>query len=89
MGNKKYVVLEHLTLPDRGFRFWTSNSENNTHGSNGELWYEEVLFTDSKEEAISVSRNINVDALPKYWELLKYHKEKNEKKSNVVSANIE
>ena len=74
--NKKYVVLEHLTLPDRGLRFWTSNSENNTHSSNGELWYKEVLFTDDEEEAIKTSQKVNEDALPKYWELLKYHEEK-------------
>lgn len=28
---EKYVVLEHLTLPDRGLRFWSHNTENNTH----------------------------------------------------------
>lgn len=48
---KKYVVLEHLLMPDKGIRFWTTNSENNTHSFNGELWYKEVLFTDSVEEA--------------------------------------
>ena len=52
----KYVVLEHLTMPDRGFRFWSMNTENNTHGHNGELWYKEVLFTDSTDEAIRESR---------------------------------
>ena len=36
-SNKKYVVLEHLTMPNRGERFWTTNSENNTHSHKGEL----------------------------------------------------
>ena len=67
---EKYVVLEHLTLPDRGLRFWSHNTENNTHGYNGELWYKEVLFTDSEDEAIAVSRISN--NLPTYNELSEY-----------------
>jgi len=29
LKGKKYVVLEHLQLPNRGFRFWSMNSDNN------------------------------------------------------------
>ena len=50
--DKKYVVLEHLTLPDRGMRFWSTNSENNTHLNDGALAYKEVLFTDDENTAI-------------------------------------
>lgn len=49
---KKYVVLEHLTMPDQGKRFWSTNTENNTHSLEGELWYKEIIFTDDKDEAI-------------------------------------
>ena len=31
MEKAKYVVLEHLELPDKGLRFWTINSNNNTY----------------------------------------------------------
>ena len=73
-SNKKYVVLEHLTLPDRGFKFWTTNTENNTHGQNGELWYKEVLFTDSETEAITESQNTNMSAVAGVQELNEYYK---------------
>ena len=71
---EKYVVLEHLTLPDRGLRFWSHNTDNNTHGYNGELWYKEVLFTDSEDEAMEASRICN--NLPTHHELEEYWKEK-------------
>ncbi len=77
MTKKKYVVLEHLNLPDRGFRFWTTNSNNNTHSFNGELWYKEILFTDFESEAMAESRKTNTEAVPKYSELEKYYREKN------------
>jgi len=73
---EKYVVLEHLTLPDRGFRFWTTNSDNNTHSAVGDLWYKEVLFTDSDEEAISVSRQTNTDVVATFNELMEHHRTK-------------
>ena len=54
--DKEYVVLEHLMLPDRGLRFCSTPSDNNTHGFNGELWYKEVGFTDTHEEALQLIR---------------------------------
>lgn len=74
-SDKKYVVLEHLNLPDRGFRFWSTNSENNTHSHKGELWYKEILFTDDTEEAIRVSQKTNTQAIATYGELLEYHRD--------------
>lgn len=71
-SDKKYVVLEHLTMPKRGKRFWTTNSENNTHSHKGELWYKEVLFTDSEDEAIAESSKINHDAVPSAFEFLSF-----------------
>ena len=73
-SNKKYVVLEHLTLPNRGLRFWSTNSENNTHGYNGELWYKEVGFTDDDKEAIKLSKKTNFEVLPSTDELIEYYK---------------
>lgn len=58
-----FVVLEHLTLPDRGRKFWTTNKANNTHSSKGELWYREIHFTDNADEAIALSQTPNYDAL--------------------------
>jgi hypothetical protein len=71
-SDKKYVVLEHLTLPDRGLRFWSHNTENNTHSMWGDLWYKEILFTDSEEEAIAASRIIG-EGLPTMHELEEYY----------------
>lgn len=71
-SDKKYVVLEHLTLPDRGFRFFTANTEDNTHGRNGELWYKEVLFTDSTKEAQEACRSLG--EVPSMHELEEYYR---------------
>jgi hypothetical protein len=70
---EKYVVLEHLTLPDRGWRFWSTNSCNNCHSMNGELWYKEILFTDSEEEAIKAARE-HGDNIAYTYELEEYYK---------------
>jgi hypothetical protein len=74
--NKKYVVLEHLNLPNKGFRFWSTNSDNNTHSANGELWYKEIAFTDDTEEAIKLSRDTGT--IPTMGELEKYYRERYE-----------
>lgn len=75
-SEKKYVVLEHLNLPQRGFRFWSTNSENNTHGANGELWYKEIMFTDDREEAIIQSQRTNHPVVATFKELMEYHTQK-------------
>ena len=69
---KKYVVLEHLLLPDRGLRFFTLNKEDNTHGYNGELWYKEVYFTDDVEDAQLECRHANWDTFATFDELVEY-----------------
>jgi hypothetical protein len=71
--NKKYVVLEHLLLPDRGMRFWSSNTENNTHLHDGTLAYKEILFTDDDKAAILASGEVNIKALPSMHELEEYY----------------
>lgn len=50
---KKYVILRHLTLPDKGFCFFTTNTGDKDieYGSNGEQWYEIVGYADTVEEA--------------------------------------
>jgi hypothetical protein len=85
---KKYVVLEHLQLPNRGFRFWTTNTENNTHSFKGDLWYKEVLFTDSTEEAIAMSRISNSSQIPSHWELEEHYRKEIANRSSHVSRNI-
>lgn len=81
-SEKKYVVLENLNMPNRGFRFWTTNSDNNTHGANGELWYKEVMFTDDTEEAISQSQRINREIVATFWELREYYAEEAKQSQN-------
>jgi len=71
---EKYVVLEHLTLPDRGWRFWSLNTEDNTHSAWGDLWYKEILFTDSEEEAINEA--IKHGELPSLHELEQHYNNK-------------
>jgi hypothetical protein len=73
----KYVVLEHLTLPDRGFRFWTNNTKNNTHLFDGTLAYKEILFTDDENVAIHASQQINTENIATFSELIEWHKTKN------------
>jgi len=75
---EKYVVLEHLNLPQKGLRFWTTNSDNNTHGHNRGLWYKEVAFTDSEDEAIKLSQATGV--LPSSDELRSYYIEMDKNK---------
>jgi len=70
-SDKKYVVLEHINLPDRGLRFWSMNTEDNTHSAWGDLWYKEILFTDSEEEAIAASRKLG--EIPTMHELEEYY----------------
>lgn len=48
---KKYVVLQNLNAPYQ--KFWTTNTNNNTHSIDWKLLYEELLFTDSEETAIA------------------------------------
>lgn len=76
---KKYVVLEHLTMPDRGFRFWTTNSGNNAYSNKGELWYKEVLFTDDSEEAMAESQRTNWSVVPTQSEILDHIREQRQK----------
>lgn len=83
-SEKKYVVLEHLTLPDRGFRFWSTNSENNTHGANGELWYKEIMFTDDTEEAIAMSRTMNRLVTPTHDELEEYYAQEIKTRNSTI-----
>jgi|LakMenE01Jun11ns_1017448.scaffolds.fasta_scaffold9176398_2 hypothetical protein len=86
MITEKYVVLEHLCLPNRGFRFWSMNGQNNTHSIDGELWYKEVMFTDSTEEAIEASKEVNKDAQPTQEELELYYKYEIEKRKIEAEA---
>jgi hypothetical protein len=69
---EKYVVLEHLLMPDRGLRFWGINTEDNTHSAWGDLWYKEVLFTDSVSEATEMARK-HGDNVPTYSELYDFY----------------
>lgn len=58
-ASMEYVVLEHLSGIDKGYRFWTTNSGPEeklgwSHDENGKrvLAYKPVWFTNSSDEAI-------------------------------------
>jgi len=87
-NTKQYVVLRHLTLPDRGLCFFTMNChregstsecENNTHGYTGELWYEEVGFADTIEEAQKLCSEKQLPTAS-FQELYDYHREQSRKR---------
>ena len=63
----KYVVLENKTLPNRGFRFWTSNS-----GDINSEWYSVIDYTDSEDVAIALSKKANYAIVPTIQELEDY-----------------
>ena len=65
--NSKYVVLEHKTLPNRGFRFWTSNV-----GDFNQEWYSVVGYTNSEDVAIALSKKVNYAVIPTIRELEDY-----------------
>lgn len=55
---KKFVILEHLCLPDRGFRFFSTNSETDpTRIMSGEVAYKIVGYSDTVEDAQSMIRH--------------------------------
>lgn len=69
---KKYVVLEHLTLPHRGFRFWCLNSEDADTIYNGMVAYRVIKYTDSTDEAIVESRRSTDALIATYDELVEH-----------------
>lgn len=79
---KKYVVLEHLLLPNRGFRFWTMNTDNNTKLLDGTIAYKEILFTNDDKEAIKVSQDFDKNLLPSMKELEDHYKQEIERRNN-------
>jgi len=87
--NKQYVVLEHLTLPDKGFRFWTVASDDNTHSYKGDLWYKEIMFTDEPEEAIRACSNYDPANVASFAEMMAYAENKyKEDLKNAKNDNI-
>jgi len=58
---KEYVVVKHLTMPDKGICFFTSNSElgRDCTDLHGNVVYENVAFADTVEEAQSYVRQLS------------------------------
>lgn len=74
------VVLEHLTMPDRGFRFITTHSKIETEddivrGHTGEVWYKIIGFYDTIEEAQRHTAP-NSSAIPTTQEIEEHIKQK-------------
>lgn len=60
---KKYVVLEHLRAPDRGFRFWSLNSPEPEKLADGSVAYKKVLETDDPAEALKAACHTNFSSI--------------------------
>lgn len=60
---KKYVVLEHLKAPNRGFRFYSLNDPSPEKLKTGEVAYKIVLETDDQGEAFQAALTTNFSAL--------------------------
>jgi len=87
---KKYVVLRHLTMPDKGRCFFTSNGKKGTeceYGYTGERWYEAVGYADTVEEAQHLC-HINYGGLPSWEEFEKYAKETFKKRFGREAGDI-
>lgn len=88
MSKNKYVVLEHLLLPDKGLRFWTSNTDNNTKIYDGTTAYKEILFTSNTDEAINACRNCSPTAtfkeLEEYWKEY-FDKRRSAKEDQIIT----
>lgn len=83
---KKFVVLEHLTLPDRGFRFFSTNTDNNTKLIDGTVVYKEVGFADEVEEAQHIIGQYDITKTATMRELEEYYRDKiNKERSNEKS----
>jgi hypothetical protein len=48
---KKFVILQGI---EHNNIFWTINTENNCFSQSGKLWYKELSFSDTEEEAIKL-----------------------------------
>ena len=92
--NKEYVVLETLVMPDRGKRFFSVNchwegssphNTNNTHSYKGELWYKEIAFCDTAEEAQSYLHSPDQD-YPSMQEVEEHVKKEFEDRANKEAA---
>jgi hypothetical protein len=53
MKDKRFVILQHRMMPDKGICFFTTNSNDPDveFGINGEHWYKVVGYADTVEEA--------------------------------------
>ena len=88
---KEYVVLETLVMPDRGKRFittnchWSGRHDNNTHSAKGELWYKEIAFCDTAEEAQKYLHSPDQD-YPSMKEVEEYVKEQYREREEQEAA---
>ena len=78
MENKQYVVLEHLLMPDRGFRFFSTNKEDNTLLCDGTIAYSVIGFADTIEKAQDML-GPNLKTIPTIQEMEDHYKEQHDK----------
>ncbi|TXG76191.1 hypothetical protein E6Q11_05160 [Candidatus Dojkabacteria bacterium] len=76
------MALEHLRLPHKGFRFWTTagdDPDSDVRVSTGEVAYKIVEYTDSPETAIALCEAIDRRNLATARELSEFCKEMKER----------
>jgi hypothetical protein len=91
--DKKYVILRHLTMPDKGRCFFTTNDPNEPEDEKGlshkgERWYEVVGYADTTEEAQSMCSS-NYGGLPSMKEFDDWAKAEVARKYNIDPKELE
>jgi hypothetical protein len=86
--DKQYVVLRHLTMPDKGKCFFTTNNpdepeEEKGLSAKGERWYEVIGYADTVQEAQDMCAT-NYGGLPSMKEFDDYAKEQVRKKYKII-----
>ena len=76
-SEKKIIVLEHLLLPDKGFRFFSTNEDKDPETLyDGRIAYKVVGYADTVDEAQSIIFQNFGHSTPTHAELTKYWKDK-------------
>lgn len=70
---KKYVVLEHLTLPDRGLRFYSTNSADCEKLADGSIVYKKIAETDDADEAYTICTRYDRTKVATVYELMEFY----------------
>jgi hypothetical protein len=91
--NKKYVILRHLTMPDKGKCFFTTNDPNEPEEEKGlsfegERWYEVVGYSNTIPGAQKMCDE-NYGGLPRQEEFDEWARKEIEKRTeNYINKTL-